>query len=57
MCERSRDEDRRGPVSSLAEDAGPEVHELRLVEAAVLVLVEHLDQRQCSLMVVAMTTR
>jgi len=29
---------------SLAEHAHPELHELHLVEAAVLVLVEHLDE-------------
>ena len=31
-------------MAALAEDAGPEVHELCLVEAAVLVLVEDLDE-------------
>jgi len=31
-------------MAALAKDAGPKVHELGLVEAAVLVLVEYLDE-------------
>ena len=38
---------------ALAEDARPQVHELGLVEASVLVLVEDLDQRDGSVLVVA----
>jgi len=40
-------------MAALAKDAGPEVHELCLVEAAVLVLVEDLDEWQRPLVVIS----
>ena len=40
-------------MAALAKDSSPEMHELGLVEGAVLVLVEDLDEWDRSLLVIA----